>query len=258
MGRWVSTASARWYYDERSERLYEADIDRILMYHRVSGHASRSASRRFGNPSSAEEVPEGAKIATVERVRANVVVTGWADLVKSAVATNLSFCEFIETAVPERARWAIKDFSADAEGCAKVVDAIRHGKCIGVSDGSFKGQFGTACWVLTSQDEDDQTEGIRCPCVVPGGEHSHSAYRSELAGLYGMGTMVWALCEFYQIKAGAVELACDGLQALRHASSMEGITDARSPHFDLLTALGKCFDNALSLSLFVMLRTSGQ
>ena len=51
-----------------------------------------------------------------------------------------------------------------------------------------------------------------------------------------MATMIWTLCEFYQITEGAVVLACDGLQALRHASRFEWSTDSRSPQFDLLTA----------------------
>ncbi|WP_317202409.1 hypothetical protein, partial [Janthinobacterium sp.] len=70
LGRWLSTAVARWYYDDGSERLYEANNDRILMYHRVPGHASRSAAQRFQNPKQVEEVPAYAPKATVERVRA--------------------------------------------------------------------------------------------------------------------------------------------------------------------------------------------
>ena len=62
---------------------------------------------------------------------------------------------------------------------------------------------------------------------------SQSAYRSELARLYGMATMV---CKFYQITEGEVELACDGLQALRHVSRMEVATEAKAPQFDLLAA----------------------
>ena len=57
---------------------------------------------------------------------------------------------------------------------------------MGVSDGSFKDQFGTACWILKPKEQAGGS--IWCPCVVPGGGESQSAYRSELAGLYGMAT----------------------------------------------------------------------
>ena len=56
---------------------------------------------------------------------------------------------------------------------------------------------------------------------------SQSAYRSELARLYGIATMIRPLCKLYQITEGEVELACDGLQALRHVSRMEFTTEAK-------------------------------
>ena len=65
---------------------------------------------------------------------------------------------------------------------------------------------------------------------------SQSAYRSELAGLYVMATMIRTLCKFYQITEGEVELVCDGLQASRHVSRMEVTTEAKAPQFDLLAA----------------------
>ena len=70
---------------------------------------------------------------------------------------------------------------------------------------------------------------------------SQSAYRSELARLYGMATMIHTLCKFYQITEGEVELACDGLQALRHMSRMEVTTEANAPQFDLLAAIRRLF-----------------
>ena len=105
---------------------------------------------------------------------------------------------------------------------------------MGVSDGSIKDHFGMACWILKPKDQAGRT--IRRPCVVPGGGKSQSAYRSELAGLYGMATMIRMLCKLYQITEGEVELACDGLEALRHVSRMEVTTEAKAPQFDLLAA----------------------
>ena len=67
-----------------------------------------------------------------------------------------------------------------------------------------------ACWVLQGKDEVGQ---IICPCVVPGRGKYQSAYRSELAGLYGMVTMIETLCRMYSIEEGQVEIGCDGLQA---------------------------------------------
>ena len=240
LGRWFATASTRWYYDERSERLYVAD-DQILMYPRIPGHASRSAARRFRNPTQVNDIPETAVKATVEQDRLTIILTGWAATMEKHILTHLSLREFVASSVPKNARWAIERYTSVDDGKA-VAEAIRRGACMGVSDGSFKDQFGTACWSLMIKGE--ETGGIICPCVVPGGSESQSAYRSELAGLYGMATMVRALCKFYQIEGGEVELACDGLQALRHVAKRDGWTEPKAPQFDLLEAtrsmLRKC------------------
>ena len=232
LGRWFAIAPTRWYYDERSERLYNVD-DRILMYPKVSGHASRSASRRFRDPIQVYVYPESAVKATVERVRSTITVTGWAESIDRPSPVSHTLREYIEHSVPKYARWAIERFVSEDDG-ATLADSIKRGFCIGVSDGSFKDKFGTACWILKA--EDQESGDIRCPCVVPGGDESHSAYRSELAGLYGMATMVWTICEFYQVKDGVVELACDGLQALRHVATLHKMTEPKMPQFDLLAA----------------------
>ena len=112
---------------------------------------------------------------------------------------------------------------------------------MGVSDGSFKDQFGTAFWILQGETADDEMKG---PCTVPGSSDVQSAYRSELAGLYGMITMVNAICEFHMIKTGAIELGCNGIQALRHVDQRSEVTNHRMAQFDLLSAarnaLRKC------------------
>ena len=162
---------------------------------RVPGHASRSASRQFGIPSLVENVPESAVRATVERCRSVVGLTGWAKTVNPRDATvnprdatvnprvetvnpraetvnpKASSCQllrdFITSSVPANARWAIERFQSDDEG-QSVADVIKKGCCMGVSDGSFKDQFGTACWILKPKEQAGGS--ILCPCVVPGGE----------------------------------------------------------------------------------------
>ena len=109
-----------------------------------------------------------------------------------------------------------------------VANAIRTGKCIGVSDGSFKDEFGTACWIIQGEDAVSQ---IKCPLVVPGLSSTHSPYWSELAGIYGMVTMIETLRKFHGISEGSVEIGCDGLLALRHAMQRP-----KMPQFDLLAA----------------------
>jgi hypothetical protein len=168
----------------------------------------------------------------VELTPSTVVLTGWAVFHNKHQDAQLTLSEFIQETVHQDAKWAIERFSSIDDG-AIISEAICQGKGVGVSDGSFKDSFGTACWII--QGDSDLGE-IKCPCLVPGNGQVQSAYRSELAGLYGMITMINTLCAYHDIKDGAIELGCDGIQALQHVDQRCDITNPWMPQFDLLSA----------------------
>ena len=202
------------------------------MYHRVPGKASRAAARRFSNPVQVNNIPAHAMKSTVEFCRSHVILTGWSGTVSVEPLNQCSLPSFISTEVHTDARWAIERCSVEDDGVT-VANAIRNGKCIGVSDGSFKDEFGTACWIIQGEDVVSQ---IKCPLVVPGHSSTLSAYRSELAGIYSMVTMIETLCKFHGISEGSVEIGCDGLLVLTHAMQRWDITNPKMPQFDLLSA----------------------
>jgi hypothetical protein len=73
--------------------------------------------------------------------------------------------------------------------------------------------------------------------IVPGAPFDQSAYRSAVAGLFGIATMIRELCGFHDITAGTVYLGCDGLSALLHnCADIDCVVKPTSPHFDLITA----------------------
>jgi hypothetical protein len=55
-----------------------------------------------------------------------------------------------------------------------------------------------------------------------GGEHrTRSPYRSEVAGLYGIATIIREICAFHQITAGTVYIGCGGIYALVNCTDPE-------------------------------------
>jgi hypothetical protein len=92
-----------------------------------------------------------------------------------------------------------------------IAQALRDGTAIGISDGSFKDGFDTASWVLEGV---SRCYRVRGDNIVPGDMVDQGSYRSELSGLYGITLGVHALCEFYKIDQGAIEVGCDGIAAL--------------------------------------------
>jgi hypothetical protein len=116
-------------------------------------------------------------------------------------------------------------------------DAIERSELIGISDGSYKDDMGTAAWRLFYiNSEDQQWTGQ----LLGSGQPSYqSAFRSELAGLYAMITLVNLLVDYYEVPNGTVELACDGIQALECVFDMDKSVTAANNSYDLILAMRK-------------------
>ena len=90
----------------------------------------------------------------------------------------------------------------------KVIEDLRKGTAVAVSDGSFidRTKVGAASWIIESA---DRTEYVRGLCLVPGPKAVQSAYRSELVGLMAIMDKLRLWSETYNIQEGGCTLACD-------------------------------------------------
>jgi hypothetical protein len=74
--------------------------------------------------------------------------------------------------------------------------------------------------------------------VTPGFPHQQDVYRSELSGLYASVIAINALVLYYQVKEGAITLACNNISALRMASyDPLGTNPSSCAQFDLVMAI---------------------
>jgi hypothetical protein len=202
--------------------------------------------RTLGSP--APGIPASAERATVECTAHHLWLTG--NSPSSALATSASgqaLKDRLSRLVPATS-WAVTHVLITDEGSA-ITEAIRDGRCVSVSDGSFKDQYGTSAWAIEAEPSVGRCTGADIPpeaasknnrCkgvnIVPGAPSDQSAYRSEVAGLLGIATMVRELCGFHDITAGTVYLGCDGLSALLNCTDIDYVVKPTSPHFDLITA----------------------
>jgi hypothetical protein len=115
-----------------------------------------------------------------------------------------------------------------------ITQAIQQGNAIAISDGSFQDQFGTASWVLEGTCAIGRIVG---DVIVPGAARDHSAYRSELAGIYSILVCAKHLCDFFNITPGSIELGCDGQSALDKAFNYVSLLRIENPNYDLLSAI---------------------
>ena len=91
-----------------------------------------------------------------------------------------SFINYIKNLGTES--WAVRSVIA-TDSIDGIVQSLKDGTAIGVSDGSFKSRFGTACYIIENETGDERIVGL---IDVPGFSDEHDAYRSELAGLLGL------------------------------------------------------------------------
>jgi hypothetical protein len=101
-----------------------------------------------------------------------------------------------------------------------------------VSDGSFKDSYGTAAWIIKGSGGDNP--------LCPGLENDHSSYRSKLAGIYAIITVVNHLCSYYKIKEGVITLGCDGDSALQ--KSFSSLLDMDDTDRDMIAAIHAAVD----------------
>ena len=90
-----------------------------------------------------------------------------------------------------------------SEDTGDIIVCLRNGTAIGVSDGSFKEEFGTASWVLENADGTQRIQGL---LITPGFHSDQSAYRSEISGLYAMVTVIDSICKVWDLQQGGITL----------------------------------------------------
>jgi hypothetical protein len=140
-------------------------------------------------------------------------------------------------AQPQSLLWAF-EFCESWSNMEGILDALRSGTLIGVSDGSFCEGMGTAAWTLEASIGTSITGG----CVVPGLAHVHSSMRSELAGLYAMLGLLSLIADYFDIKDGAITLACDGKNALGEIFDTNKSFRFGRAHNDLILASRRFLD----------------
>ncbi len=133
------------------------------------------------------------------------------------------------------AQWSIKNFTASDDG-EMIVRAIKSGTAVAVCDGSYKEGNRSSAWVLEGEFQEGRIVGTNFP---PGSSSGQNSYRSELAGIYGIITMVSTICSLYSLQSGAITIACDNISALTNSLDDLKRPKITSAEHDLLYAIKK-------------------
>lgn len=217
VGPWLLREAVLWWYDERTSRLYCDSGTEVVEYQRSSISKTRASMLRFRPIGSTMVIPNEAVPASAYMNQREVVLTGigrWAPQNKKPPKSDLQWI-WDNIRLPPNLEMELKD---DLEITA-------------VSDGSFKDEHGTAAWILVLS-ADCRIEG---KVITPGPPVVQSAFRSELAGIFGILSTITLLEEKFQFSS-KITIGCDGLSALQRASYLHDCIDPNALHYDLIMA----------------------
>jgi len=119
-----------------------------------------------------------------------------------------------------------------------IVEAIKEGTALAVSNGSFKDGRGAAAWTIKGQ---LTIAKITAACLVLGTAGNQSAFWSKLVGILGVLLTVHHIPTEYEHVQGTLWVCCNGKSALSRAES-DHLIFIMEPHADLLSAIHKVRD----------------
>jgi hypothetical protein len=213
LGPWSDKNAIRWWYEPRSQRLYDSDSPKIKEFHLTRRSSTRASNTIFTEIGVASCLPLDVQPATVYQDH-STRLTGIGILGNSFVSTH------------DGPAWVLENIQFPPD-----VIQYQNESVVAVSDGSFKLGHGTAAWTLYFSES--------CNCVgrlvVPGRSQDQSAYRSELAGLYAIAISIRCLEQLFGV-VGSVTVGCDGLSALQQVSKSIDFIDPATPQYDLILA----------------------
>jgi hypothetical protein len=121
-----------------------------------------------------------------------------------------------------------------------LVDAIKEGCAIEISNGSHKNKWGTASLrIIADTNEAEEWAGLH---VTPGRKDDQSASRSAIGGIYAMAVAIELICKFFHISNGSASFGSSCQAALYYIFDQNKKATATTNYFDLIMATRKVLD----------------
>jgi len=228
LGKWLSMADLenKWFTDGTGLELYQKINGKWFSFTPILARHRLCSFHALPNPMLQGQPPTNIMRASVYKQGTIITVTGRGPITSNKVE------EESNQLASNRHRWQL--YHLQTEGSvAEVIQALRKGNAVAVSDGSFKDYAGAAAWTIEG---DTAANRVVSTGLTLGKAEDQSAYQSELFGLWGILASLKQLVEDYRISHGHVTIACDGLSALKKAQSNYP-TDPGEAHHDLISAI---------------------
>lgn len=226
----------KWYYDHLSECLLHLQTNQRWKVYRKSIQRGRQAKHPIFHQQHTElnTLPNHAKPASIiQRNQTQVKFTGTGDNPPPETNNHPATLEDYISSLKPNKQWPFRHIH-NAENINHIATSITNGNCLLISDGSFfkESSQSAAAWIMGNEALHRQMKG---QVLCAGDKSIHSAYRGELAGIFGGLQCVKAICKIKSIRRGRLTLGCDGLVALKR--TMADTTLLSDTNFDYISAI---------------------
>ena len=235
--QWTSSPPRvfNWKYDTHSHSLFQRLPNGQWQLYRISIRRGRQPTTRnfHRTPTILRHIPPRSLPAPVIHTAPHRVRLGQTGsmVTPPPPLPRTTFESFVQHAFPSL-HWILHHING-LENIDHIEHAIHNGNCAMISDGSYyASQSKAACaWVIGNEALHRTLTGA-APSVGPAS--CQSAYRGELAGLYGGLFTLKALCDYKNITSGRIIIGCDGLGAIKKIQAKPSLS---TKHFDYLSAI---------------------
>ena len=247
VGRWVHNVTDlyahewQWFCNDTGDQLYRFLDGQWSSYYLLNVRQRTRNRRSTFRSYRLIDVPVNRALlhrTSVTRKGVNVVLEGFATILDKEQDDNVEPPSRLrlqqELDDNEGEQWASMRVVMTAE-IDEIIRDIGAGTAVGVSDGSFKDEFGTASWIVKNASGSQRIMGN---VLIPGFKSDHSAYRSEIGGIYALVRVVELIKEMWNLDKGSIVIGCDGINALYEALDYRyRTTTCHQKQFDLLSGI---------------------
>ena len=251
LGAWLEPYASKalpnwpWFWDKHNDIIYNNMHTYWEAYAGRTRRQTRQGSSVYVPSTRLQAIPDNIVLTrtSVHVITGHITMTGGVGqhpdrlpMTLEEVVEHNTNADLLKTKIKalQGDRWSAREVMM-TQSIDGILDSLRDGTAVGVSDGSYKDNFGTACWILENNTGTERIVGL---IDVPGHDDEHDAYRSEIAGLYGIVMAVNMLMKIGNISGAKIEVGCDGLSALHRSFwANEADISCTNAHFDLLSGI---------------------
>ena len=146
-----------------------------------------------------------------------------------------TFRDFIDQ-LPTNTQWMVDELKFPDDDGEYLAQAIREGKALAVSAGSYKAQTHTATSAFLLEGPDHESHRIIGVNRIPGRPRALSSYRAELGGIAGILILVKCLCQVHKVSHGKVRIGLDNASAIAQSKDDSPLS-GQAPSRDLVTEI---------------------